>query len=119
MAKKDGSKDREKEKTARRRRRFWDAVQLVLHGWLSNRFNFSFDKSFEPADIEGPVLVAINHASAYDPLFVGAAFKSKPLTFIASESILRGKWGPFLEKHISFILFIAISAVRLLLAPFW
>jgi len=47
--------------------------------------------------------VAINHASAYDPLFVGAAFKNKPLTFIASEHILRGKWGPFLDKHISFI----------------
>ena len=103
MAKQHGNKDREKEKEARRRRRFWDAVQLVLYGWLSNKFNFSFDKSFEPADIEGPVLVAINHASAYDPLFVGAAFKNKPLTFIASESILRGKWGPFLEKHISFI----------------
>ncbi len=103
MAKQYGNKDREKEKEARRRRRFWDAVQLVLYGWLSNKFNFSFDKSFEPADIEGPVLVAINHASAYDPLFVGAAFKNKPLTFIASESILRGKWGPFLEKHISFI----------------
>lgn len=103
MAKQYGNIDREKEKEARRRRRFWDAVQLVLGGWLSCKFNFSFDKSFEPADIEGPVLVAINHASAYDPLFVGAAFKNKPLTFIASEHILRGKWGPFLDKHISFI----------------
>ena len=71
----------EKEKTARQRRRFWDAVQLVLGGWLRNKFNFTFDKSFEPADIEGPVLVAINHASAYDPLFVGVAFRNKPLTF--------------------------------------
>ena len=103
MAKQDGNKDREKEKEARRRRRFWDTVQFVLGGWLSCKFNYSFDKSFEPADIEGPVLVAINHASAYDPLFVGAAFKNKPLTFIASEHILRGKWGPFLDKHISFI----------------
>ena len=90
-------------KAEKRRRRFWDAVQLLLGGWLRNKFNFRFDKSFEPADIEGPVLVAINHASAYDPLFVGAAFKNKPLTFIASEHILRGKWGPFLDKHISFI----------------
>ncbi len=103
MAKRHGNKDREKEKEVRRRRRFWDAVQLVLGGWLSCKFNYSFDKSFEPADIEGPVLVAINHASAYDPLFVGAAFKNKPLTFIASESILRGKWGPFLDEHLSFI----------------
>ena len=95
--------EREKEKAARIRRRFWDAVQLVLGGWLKNKFNFSFDESFEPAEIEGPVLVAINHASAYDPLFVGVAFKNKPLTFIASETILRSKWGPFLDKYISFI----------------
>ena len=93
----------EKEKTARQRRRFWDAVQLVLGGWLRNKFNFTFDKSFEPADIEGPVLVAINHASAYDPLFVGVAFRNKPLTFIASEHILRSKWGPFLDRNISII----------------
>ena len=78
-------------------------MQLVLGGWLRNKFNYSFDKSFEPADIEGPVLVAVNHACAYDPLFVGAAFKNKPLTFIASEHILRSKWGPFLDRHISFI----------------
>lgn len=103
MSKETGKTEKEKLKDAARRRRFWDAVQLVLGGWLRNKFNFSFDKSFEPADIEGPVLVAINHASAYDPLFVGAAFKNKPLTFIASEHILRGKWGPFLDKHISFI----------------
>ena len=103
MAGQNINKDREKAKADRRRRRFWDAAQLLLPGLLESRFNFSFDKSFEPADIEGPVLVAINHASAYDPLFVGRAFRNKPLTFIASESILRGKWGPFLDNHLSFI----------------
>ena len=96
-------KEKEAEKAARRRRRFWDASQIVLTGWLTNKFNYSFDRSFEPADIEGPVLVAINHASAYDPLFVSAAFKNKPLTFIASEHIIRGKFGAFLDSHISII----------------
>ncbi len=103
MAGQNINKDKEKEKADRRRQRFWDAAQLLLSVWLHSGFNFSFDESFEPADIEGPVLVAINHASAYDPLFVGRAFKNKRLTFIASEHILRSKWGPFLEKHISFI----------------
>ena len=70
---------------------------------MRNKFSFSFDESFEPADIEGPLLVAINHASAYDPLFVGAAFRNRPLTFIASEHILRSKWGPFLDKYASII----------------
>ena len=103
MARQDSKKDKEKKKEARRRRRFWDTVQIVLGGWLRSKFSYSFDESFEPADIEGPVLVAINHACAYDPLFVAVAFRKKPLTFIASESILRGKWGPFLNQHISFI----------------
>ena len=103
MAGKDSNKDKEREKADRRRQRFWDTAQLLLHCWLGGKFNFSYDESFEPADINGPVLVAVNHASAYDPLFVGRAFKNKPLTFIASEHILRGKWGPFLDKHISFI----------------
>jgi len=103
MAKSDNSKDKEREKEAKRRRRFWDAAQLIVGGWAKRKFVFSFDKSFEPADIEGPVLVAINHTCAYDPIFVGIAFKNKPLTFIASEHILRSKWGPFLEKNISFI----------------
>lgn len=103
MVGKDANKEKERLKAEKRRRRFWDAVQLLLGGWLRNKFNFSFDRSFEPADIDGPILVAINHASAYDPLFVGAAFKNKPLTFIASEHILRGKWGSFLDKNISFI----------------
>ena len=103
MAGQNINKDKEKEKADRRRRRFWNATQFLLPGLLGNKFNFTYDKSFEPADIEGPVLVAVNHASAYDPLFVGKAFRYKPLTFIASEHILRGKWGPFLDKHISFI----------------
>ena len=103
MAGKDSNKDKEREKADRRRQRFWDTAQLLLYCWLGGKFNFSYDESFEPADINGPVLVAVNHASAYDPLFVGRAFKNKPLTFIASEHILRGKWGPFLDKHISFI----------------
>ena len=103
MAGKDNSNNKEKEKADRRRRRFWDACQILLSAWLCNKFNYSFDESFEPADIDGPVLVAVNHASAYDPLFVCKAFRKKRLTFIASEHILRGKWGPFLDKHISFI----------------
>lgn len=102
MAKEKSKAEREKED--RRRSRFWNAAQLVLSGWLGNKFNFTFDRSFEPADIEGPVIVVFNHSCAYDPLFVGRAFKNKRLTFVASEHLLRMKtWGPFLERNISFI----------------
>ncbi len=95
-----GSRDAKREYD--RRRRFWGAAQIVVGGWLRNRFNLSLE-DFEPADIEGPILVAINHASAYDPLFVGVAFRHKPLTFIASEHILRSKWGKLLDRYISII----------------
>lgn len=94
----------DKEKADKRRKRFWDAAQLIVGPWVKQKFDFTFDQSFEPADIEGPLLVAINHACAYDPIFVGAAFKNKPLTFIASEHIIRSKpWGPVLDRYISFI----------------
>ena len=70
---------------------------------MSRKFNFSRD-DFEPADIEGPVIVAINHTCAYDPILLGIAFKNKPLTFIASEHLLRVKtWGPVLDRHFSLI----------------
>ena len=99
MAKQDINKDIEKEKADRRKRRFWDVILVVLDPWLRIKFNYTFDESFKPAEIEGPMLVAINHASAYDPLFVGVAFKKRPLTFIASEHILRSKWRPFFDRY--------------------
>ena len=101
MAKEQGRDKREKEN--RRRRRFWDFAQFTACPWVRRKFNYSCAE-FEPASIEGPVLAVINHASAYDPLFVGAAFRNKPLTFIASEHILRGKWGKLLDRYASIIL---------------
>ena len=93
----------EREKADRRRKRSWDFLQLVIGPWMSRKFNFTHD-GFEPAEIEGPVLVAINHACAYDPILLGVAFRNKPLTFIASEHILRMKtWGPVLDRHFSLI----------------
>lgn len=99
---KDGEKDRNKEKDALRRRRFWNAVLPVVDAWVKISLGFERE-DFEPADIDGPILVAVNHACAYDPLLVGAAFRNKPLTFIATEHLLRSKWGPFLNKYCSLI----------------
>lgn len=93
----------EREKADRRRKKSWDFSQLIIGPWMSRKFNFTHD-GFEPAEIEGPVLVAINHACAYDPILLGVAFRNKPLTFIASEHILRMKtWGPVLDRHFSLI----------------
>lgn len=93
----------EREKAARFRRRVWAFAQTVTRPWINSKFNFS-DAEFDPATIDGPILVAVNHSCAYDPIFVGAAFKNKMLTFIASEHILRMKpWGPILDRCFSII----------------
>lgn len=101
MAKKQGGANREIED--KRRRRAWDLVQIIVGPWLEKKFNFTFE-DFDPSAIEGPLLVAINHASAYDPIFVARAFRKKPLTFIASEHILRLKpWGTLIDRYLSII----------------
>ena len=87
----------------KRRLRFWGFTVPILDKWLRSTFNYSYEE-FDPADIEGPVIVAINHASAYDPLFVGVAFKNKPLTFVASEHLLRtGLSGRLIDRYYSVI----------------
>ena len=93
----------EREKVARRRRRIWAIAQTIARPWIVRKFNLSI-ADFDPAKIEGPILVAINHSCAYDPILVGAAFKNRMLTFIASEHILRMRpWGPILDSCCSII----------------
>lgn len=93
----------EREKAARFRRRVWAFAQTVARPWIKRKFNFS-TSDFDPAEIDGPVIVAINHSCAYDPIFVGTAFKNKMLTYIASEHILRMRpWGPILDSCFSII----------------
>ena len=93
-----------KDKDRRRRERFYRFVAPPLGVWLGLRLGYSRDKSFEPDGIDGPLIVCINHACAYDPLFVSAAFKRRPLAFIASEHMMRDpKWGDFFSKYLSLI----------------
>ena len=93
-----------KDKDRRRRERFYRFIAPPLGVFLKTRFDFSYDRSFDPDDIEGPLIVCINHSCAYDPMFVGTAFRNRPLTYIASEHLLRDpKWGDFLDKYTSII----------------
>ena len=102
-SKKTSDREKEREKEDRRRLRFWRSIEPFVVKYLQCKFNFEWD-GFDPREIDGPMLVAVNHACAYDPILVGAALRKKPLTFIASEHILRMKvWGPFLDKHFSLI----------------
>ena len=100
----DKTKDKSGDKDRRRRESFYRLVSPPLGVWLAARFGYSYDRNFEPYDIDGPLIVCINHTCAYDPLFVGAAFRHRPLVFIASEHLLRDpKWGAFLDKYTSLI----------------
>lgn len=90
----------EKDRDAKRRLRFHNFWFPTAKKLISNIFNFSHEE-FEAADIEGPVIVAINHASAYDPIFVGLAFKNKILTYVASEHLMRtGLPGRLINRYI-------------------
>ena len=94
---------KEREKADRRRRRAWDLAQKIVGPWARSKFGFSFE-DFDPSETDGPLLVAINHACAYDPIFTGIAFRKKPLTFIASEHLLRTRpWGPVIDRYFSII----------------
>lgn len=92
-----------REKEDKRRRIAWDLVMSLVRPWISGKFSFSY-ADFDPASIEGPLLVVINHACAFDPVFVAAAFKNKRLSFVASEHTLRMKpWGPLIDRYVSII----------------
>lgn len=86
------------ERARRRRDRFWDFIVPKLITWSARTVNYSHD-DFEPSSIEGPVIVAINHSCAYDPLFMGISFHHKRLTYIASEHIMRTAWGRLLDRY--------------------
>ena len=96
--------DKAKDKDRRRRESFYRFITPPLGVWLAGKIGYSYDKSFEPDKIDGPLVVCINHTCAMDPTFVGAAFRHRPLAFIASEHLLRDpKWGGFLDKYASLI----------------
>ena len=101
MKKQNGKAAREKaDKTFRR---IWDFFQVTVGPWLIRKFDYSC-VSIDTAEIDGPVLVAINHSCAYDPLLTGIPFRSKPLSFVASEHLLRMRpWGPLMERYLPLI----------------
>jgi 1-acyl-sn-glycerol-3-phosphate acyltransferase len=81
-------KVKDSDRDLKRKQRFVNFWAKPVDVWLKHKFNFTYE-DFDPAEIEGPVIVAINHASAYDPIFMGEVFKSRLLTYVASEHLFR------------------------------
>ena len=93
-----------KEKRAyRRRMRTWRLLRPFVLLWLRIRYGFRYDGSDRLVAIDGPMIVCLNHSNALDPLFTGAAFR-RPLSFVASEHILRIRpWGSLINRYFCLI----------------
>lgn len=58
----------------------------------------AFRLDCEPIKAEGPILLVVNHVTAFDPLLVASALGKKQVYFVASDHILRqGIAGRFLQ----------------------
>ncbi len=65
--------------------RIWNGLQVILGPWLRRAFRLTCD----PIDVDGPILLIVNHVTAWDPLLVAMALKNKYVYYVASERILR------------------------------
>lgn len=62
------------------------------------RYKFAYHYAKAPKDI-GPTIILANHNTNLDPALVRLAF-GKPITYVATESILRSKAGSWILTHI-------------------
>lgn len=91
------------EKESRRHIRFRNAVTLPVLTWIRRNADFDFE-GLGPDDDPVPAIIASNHASAYDFLFVFAAFQRRNLGYVASEHVLRARpWGALLNRYVGMI----------------
>ena len=78
----------------KRHRFFWKFFRPLVVVFLKLRFGYKFEK---PRNLPENYIVIANHATDYDMLLAGAAFK-KQMYFVGSEHIARWKfWYPFLK----------------------
>ena len=87
------------EKESLRRDRAW----RFLHPLVRLYFR-KFHCSMETVDVEGPYLLIANHACDLDPIFVGLSSPKRPLTYVASEHLMRmGFITKVLTRYLSVI----------------
>ena len=66
----------------------WKLLAWPIYLVLKRKFNYSY-LDYDYGKIKGPVVVVPNHACAWDPFMIYVAFKNKPLSYVASEHIMR------------------------------
>ena len=72
------------EKEARRRFRAWRFLQRVAPFFFKK-----YHCEMEEIAVEGPFLLIANHACNMDPIFAGLASPRRPMTYVASEHLMR------------------------------
>ena len=83
--------------------RFKNAVAFPVKTWIKKNTDFSFDKKDTYRNL-GPAIIATNHASVYDFLFVSRALWYRTFSYVVSEHILRVRpWGSLLNRYVSII----------------
>lgn len=83
--------------------RFKNAVAFPVRRWLKSNTEFTFDGQLPNKDLE-PAIIATNHASVYDFLFVSEPLWYRTLSYVTSEHILRVRpWGSLLNRYVSII----------------
>ncbi|MBR5705652.1 MAG: 1-acyl-sn-glycerol-3-phosphate acyltransferase [Deltaproteobacteria bacterium] len=68
-----------------RHERIWKGLQVIVRPWLCRAFRLECD----PIDVDGPILLIVNHVTAWDPLLVAMALKNKYVYYVASEQLTR------------------------------
>ena len=90
------SKGRKDERAKKRYLWAWRTIVPRVASWLRRNFDFEYDE-INTENVPGAALIATNHASIYDFMFVCVAGMQKPMAFICSEHVLRVKpQGPLL-----------------------
>ena len=68
-----------------RHRKNWKYLHAFFHAFIPPLFNMTY----EPIEVEGPILLVPNHVTAWDPLLVAMSLKNKQIYYVASEHLFR------------------------------
>ena len=94
-AKKKSKAEKKKNFGAGLGRRLYPLAVGIADRYVTLKTGFRREKA-AIGDIEGPIIICINHSFAYDPIVTAGIMPKRQLSFIASEHILRTPWGRML-----------------------
>ena len=79
--------------TYQRHLKIWKVLYVLISPWLPRMLHYEF----EPIRVEGPILLVCNHVTSWDSLLVAMPLGMKQIYYVASEHVLRSRFGKFLN----------------------